>query len=190
MFALSPSAIAELIRCPRANVADNWPLVETCLDALKMASQNVCIAALATIAVETAHTFKPIHEYGTRDYFIAHYDNRPDLGNIHPGDGYKFAGRGYIQITGEINYEHYGHLLGIDLISNPDEALDPNCAAAIIAAYFHSRGVDIAAEQGDWTRVRKLVNGGLNGFADFIACVHALTGAVSQPIVKDPEITV
>ncbi|MGH9523055.1 MAG: glycoside hydrolase family 19 protein [Terriglobales bacterium] len=189
MFPLTASKIATLIRCPESNVASNWPLVETCLDALKIGSDNVCIAALATIAVETAHTFKPIHEYGTRDYFIAHYDNRADLGNTHPGDGYKFAGRGYIQITGEINYEHYGRLLAIDLIANPDEALDPNCAAAILAAYFHSRGVDLAAEQNDWSRARKLVNGGLNGYADSLSCVHSLTAAVYEPTVKDPEIT-
>lgn len=180
-FALNAGQIAGAIRCPVANVAPNWPLIEQCLSALQMDTDNVCIAALATVAVETAHTFKPIHEYGTRDYFIAHYDNRPDLGNTHPGDGYKYAGRGYVQITGEINYQNYGHLLAIDLINDPDEALDPNCAAAILAAYFHSRGVDKAAEAQDWARVRRLVNGGLNGFGDLMLCVGQLQRALMAP---------
>lgn len=61
-------------------------------------------------------------------------------------EGYKYRGRGLIQLTGKSNYEKFGKLLGIDLVENPDLANDPDVAAKIAAAYFkekEKRGVDL-----------------------------------------------
>jgi predicted chitinase len=58
------------------------------------------------------------------------------MGNTSPGDGYKYRGRGFIQITGKENYEKVGKIIGIDLVNNPDLANDPQVAAKIIPAYF------------------------------------------------------
>jgi hypothetical protein len=174
-----PTSLATAIACPSGIVTVNWPNIKAALDALGMSSDNCYIAALATVAVETAHTFKPIHEYGTNAYFIRHYTGK--LGNVTPDDAIKYSGRGYIQITGEVNYEHYTHVLSMDLITNPDECLDPPCAAAILAAYFHERRVYEAANARDWTRVRKIVNGGTNGLPDFLNCVTRLRGLQAVP---------
>lgn len=165
--------IADALHAPRQNVAENWPTIRTCLEALGMGGDNTLIAALATIRVECP-PFKPVHEYGTDAAHEKAYGHRKDLGNAHDGDGAKYAGRGYIQITGEVNYANYGKQLGIDLVSNPDEALETNTAAAIFAAYFHERGCDKAAEKEDWVRVRKLVNGGTNGLEAFLKYIEAL----------------
>ena len=51
------------------------------------------------------------------------YGNRPELGNIHPGDGFKFRGRGIVQLTGRSNYQRAGRAIGIDLVSSPDRQL-------------------------------------------------------------------
>lgn len=59
----------------------------------------------------------------------------PSMGNDQPGDGYKYRGRGFIQLTGKKNYAHYGKMLGIDLVGNPDLANDPYIAAKIAAAF-------------------------------------------------------
>lgn len=96
--------------------------------------------ALATAHLETAGTMHPIKEYGGTAYFRKMYDiegARPakarELGNVRPGDGARFAGRGYVQLTGRTNYEKAGAALGHDLVGNPDLAMRPDIAAAIMA---------------------------------------------------------
>jgi predicted chitinase len=73
------------------------------------------------------------------------YGGRKDLGNTEAGDGYKFRGRGFIQLTGRDNYNRYGNRIGVDLIANPDLANDPEVAIKLAAEYFadkKKKGVD------------------------------------------------
>ncbi|MGH9780332.1 MAG: glycoside hydrolase family 19 protein, partial [Candidatus Acidiferrales bacterium] len=121
---------------PLANVRANWPLVGAALDERQIYSPLSAVAAISTISVETG-TFRPIKERGGPTYLANLYENRKDLGNVNPGDGVRFCGRGFIQITGRWDYAHFGEEIGKDLISNPDLALDPATAAAVFAAYFH-----------------------------------------------------
>jgi predicted chitinase len=95
------------------------------------------------------------------------YEGRSDLGNTQPGDGVRYHGRGFVQITGRANYRHYGQKIGIDLEGNPDLALDPDAASKILVEYFWERSVDERALEGDWEGVRRAVNGGLNGWDHF-----------------------
>lgn len=96
--------------------------------------------ALATAYHETAGTMQPIKEYGGAGYFRRMYDiegSRPhvakSLGNTVPGDGAKFAGRGYVQLTGRTNYQRAQDKLGVPFVSDPDLAMKPDHAAAIMA---------------------------------------------------------
>jgi len=95
--------------------------------------------ALATAYHETAGTMQPIHEYGTRAYFMRCYDvtgSNPtlarELGNTVPGDGARFAGRGYVQLTGRTNYRRMAEALRVDLVAQPDLAMQPSIAARIL----------------------------------------------------------
>ncbi len=58
------------------------------------------------------------------------------MGNDQPGDGFKYHGRGYIQLTGKNQYEHAGRALGLDLVNNPGLATQPECAAKIAIWYW------------------------------------------------------
>jgi putative chitinase len=58
------------------------------------------------------------------------------MGNTSSGDGYKYRGRGFIQITGKDMYDRVGKMIGEDLVGNPDLANKPEIAAKIIPAFF------------------------------------------------------
>jgi len=171
---LTPSDIASATHCPLKAVEDNWPHLLAALDEFGINAPLVQVAVCATISVETAGRFAPINEFGGDAYFTKHYEGRKDLGNICAGDGAKYHGRGFIQITGRSNYRVVGQALNVDLEGNPDLALGTIVSARTLAWYFASRHVASAASAADWKRVRRLVNGGLNGWLEFQGCVQAL----------------
>lgn len=179
---LTPASIARVLAAPVANVERNWPLVLAALDQHGILSPAVEIAAAATIGVETPR-FEPIRELSPKGedrtaYFLRIYWDRPgvrhNLGNLTPADAALYFGRGFIQITGRSNYDLYGGLLGIDLIKDPDRALDAEVAAQVLALFFLRNRVHEAASAGDWKRVRLRVNGGLNNWDRFVYLVTAL----------------
>lgn len=186
-FPLTPDQIASAIAVPAGAVHLNWPLLEAALVKQGIGSNPVCVAAIATVKVETASRFQPIHEFGSAAYFTQHYEGRADLGNTHPGDGPLFAGRGFIQITGRGNYHRYGLRIGVDLETYPDLALDGKNSAAILALYFSDHGIIKAAEGNDWVRVRRLVNGGKNGLTPFLSAEAKLQQLEQNQMV--PELT-
>lgn len=97
--------------------------------------------ALATAYHETAGTMQPVKEMGGVDYLTRLYDVRgrdPDRarkhGNVSPGDGAKYCGRGYVQLTWRGNYVRAGRELGVDLVGQPDLAMRHDIAARILEA--------------------------------------------------------
>jgi len=177
MADLTWEQVAKGTQCPSQNVLLHWPVILAALKSEGIGQHLVQIAAAATVAVECP-PFKPIREYGSHKY-LDKYDTgklAERLGNTpeDDDDGQRYAGRGFIQITGRANYREYGDLLGVDLLSNPDLALDPTHAASILALYFRRRDVDTAALKRDWLRVRRRVNGGFNGWREFEGKVKAL----------------
>jgi Chitinase class I len=177
---LSRTQIAACVRCPDPAVTQYWPILEKHLLAAGLSSDKTAVAVLATVAVETAHKFKPIHEEGGQQYFTHLYENRHDLGNVEPGDGARFHGRGFIQITGRANYEHFGKLLKVDIVTDPDRALDPDISAQIAVQFFIQRGLAPLAQAGEWEHVRRRVNGGANGMTDYMECVNNLLAALQR----------
>jgi hypothetical protein len=168
--------IARICKARIENVAANWPRIVQALEEAGIRCDMVEVAIAATVAIETARTFLPINEYGGEAYFTKHYEGRTDLGNVVPGDGAKYHGRGYVQITGRANYRAYYGVSGCDLEDHPEKALEPRAAARILAAYFTRSGAYQAALHLDWERVRRSVNGGLNSWPEFKACVDGLLG--------------
>lgn len=132
--------------------------------------------ALATVYHETAGTMQPIKERGGAAYFTRMYDvtgASPDRarkhGNMDPGDGPRYCGRGYVQLTWKNNYRKVGEAIGLDLVAQPDLALDPEIAAMILSGgmregwftgkafedYFRSE----LADRHQFVNARHIING-------------------------------
>jgi predicted chitinase len=190
-FPLDAAAISRILGPfgPLANVTANWPLVEAALDRREIYSPPTAVAAIATIGVECGN-FYPVKERGGPAYLTDLYEGRADLGNCHVGDGVRYRGRGFVQITGRANYTHFGAELGRDLAANPDLALDPAIAAEVLALFFHERKIPQFAEAGQWEMVRRRVNGGMNAWPKFIGFVDGLLAALNNsPVSTGQEAT-
>ena len=109
------------------------------LEAMEGAPLAWTAYALATTYHETASTMQPIKEYGGPTYWTRMYDitgARPKMaianGNTCAGDGPKYCGRGYVQLTWKNNYKRAGDECGVDLVAQPDRALEPEIAAKVL----------------------------------------------------------
>lgn len=97
------------------------------------------------------------------------YEGRKDLGNVQPGDGRRFLGRGLIQTTGRANYAACGNALGVDLLSHPELLETPEYAVRSAGLFWLMRGLNTLADAGDQVAVTKRVNGGTNGLVERLA---------------------
>jgi len=88
-----------------------------------------------------------------------------NLGNTEPGDGWKYHGRGYVQLTGRANYEQIGKEMGLDLVNHPELAENREIAAKIAVHYWEARVV-ANHDQGNVASACRDINGGTNGLAD------------------------
>lgn len=120
-------------------IRDNYPLrnskvvkgfeaiIEEGLDRGVMPEELAYI--LATAWHETAHTMQPVYEIGSKSYFDKYEPTTrigKTLGNTETGDGYKYRGRGYVQITGRANYRKFG------IEKDPEQAINPHTALDIL----------------------------------------------------------
>lgn len=147
------------------------------LKAMEGAGLSWTAYALATAFHETASTMQPIREYGGPTYFTRMYDvsgARPKMalanGNTCAGDGPKYCGRGYVQLTWKNNYARAAKECGVDLVLNPDHAMRPDIAAKIMRSgmekgWFTGKGfADYLphtgrAERAGFTNARRIING-------------------------------
>lgn len=103
------------------------------------------------------------------------YEGRKDLGNIYPGDGVRFKGRGLIQITGRSNYKQVSDALDYDFIKNPTHLEWPGPACFSAAWFWFSRGCNELADRNEFLKISKKINGvnrktgKPNGWADRLA---------------------
>ena len=107
------------------------------------------------------------------------YEGRSSLGNVQPGDGYRFRGRGPIQITGRDNYRRFGQIIGVDLISDPAAAARPEIGIQIACAYWTATRLNALADRDDVVAVTRAINGGTTGLADRQARVAAMKALVA-----------
>jgi len=190
---------------------DGMNAILDCWDASEFTDLRWLAYMLGTAYHETAQTMQPIHEYGGNDYFERMYGpngKRPDtarkMGNTRYGDGAKYAGRGYVQLTWKNNYKKAGDLLKVDLVANPDLAMKPDIAAKIMFCGMTDAEVvfeDTHDDQNfsftgktledyfndtteDWVNARRIING-----TDHAAMIAETAKDFYEALEYEPEQT-
>lgn len=136
------------------------------MDEFEINSTARAAAFLAQIAHESSE-FRFFHEVwgptAQQEKYEPHTSLSKELGNIEKGDGFRFRGRGAIQITGRANYEKFGALIGEDLIADPDLAAQMPHAFRIAGAFWKHHGLNELADAGEFKEITKKINGGYTG---------------------------
>lgn len=101
-----------------------------------------------------------------RPELIANHVYGGRLGNNKPGDGWRFRGSGYMQLTGRANFKARGDLLKMSLVDNPDLVRQPSAGFKTATGFWLAKGISAVAEKDNLAAVRKLVNGGTNGLQE------------------------
>jgi predicted chitinase len=132
-----------------------------------------------------------LHESGGLNFFEeiasgASYEGRRDLGNVQPGDGRRYKGRGPIQLTGRANYRHFGQLLGLPLEREPQLAERHDIGWRIAAKYWDVRGLNPLADADQFVTVTKRINGGTNGLKNRIHYYAMVKPVDCRPQPPDP----
>ena len=121
------------------------------------------------------------NEYARQPEKIANvvYANRMDNGDTDSGDGWRYRGRGPIQLTGKHNYSKFSADMGVDAIDNPDMVSEDKEVALMSAIwYWNSNNLNRYADSADIKMLTKRINGGYIGLEDRIhhweEALHAL----------------
>ncbi len=103
------------------------------------------------------------------------YANRMGNRDEASGDGFRFRGRGAIQLTGHSNYYHASQACGVDFVKEPDLVATPQYAAMTAGWFWDTQKLNRFADVRDWTGLTKRINGGIIGLDDRIKHInHAL----------------
>ena len=94
------------------------------------------------------------------------YGGRMGNGVEESGDGWKYHGRGLIQLTGKENYGNCGSGIGMDLLGNPGLLSTPEYAALSAGWFWRKRDLNSLADAGDYETMTKRINGGTLGLDD------------------------
>lgn len=143
---------------------------------------NYRAATLMKLWPKRFPTIEIANQYAGNPKKIANmvYANRMGNRDEASGDGYRFRGRGCIQLTGHSNYYHAGKALGVDFVMEPDLVATPKYAAMTAGWFWSTHGCNEIAESADWVKLTKKINGGTIGLDDRIAHTKQALAALSQ----------
>ena len=172
------------------NAAENGLILAARRKWANVADREVWICALiAQCRVETGNfrlnteVWGPTATQLTYDIEGPRPSKARELGNTAPGDGKKYRGRGWIQLTGKANYQAAASIAGADIVNNPDLAAGAAVANRTAIHYFETRVMN-RTQANNIQRISRLVNGGTNGMAQRIAAFEQLMDNLTgqQPI--------
>lgn len=129
---------------------------------------NYKAATLMRLWPKRFPTLEKANEYSGNPRKIANFVYSSRMGNRdeNSGDGFRFRGRGIIQLTGHSGYFHCGKALGVDFVANPDLVGTPKYAALSGGWFWSTHSLNSPADALDYNKVTKIINGGLIGLED------------------------
>lgn len=153
-------AIPQLPAAALTARAEKWlPYLQAAMDEFQITTPERCAHFLAQIAHESGR-FAFLRELWGPTRAQARYEGRRDLGNVGAGDGFRFRGRGLIQITGRANYRAAAAALGVPLLLQPEMLERPDIAARASAWWWHENGLNELADIGNVDHVSDRINRG------------------------------
>jgi putative chitinase len=145
---------------------------------LRLLEENLNYSAKRLMQVFPRHfRGRNVWAYNHRPEAIANvvYGGRMGNGGERSGDGWKYRGRGFIQLTGKDNYKMLSDELDVDIVNNPDWLLTPDGAAISAAWFWKSRGLNELADKDNLRGITKRINGGLNGHDERVAFYNRIS---------------
>lgn len=174
----------------RIDRATEWlTVIEQAMREFGIDTQRRMAMFLAQIGHESGGMHYTVEIWGNTAAQIS-YEGRKGLGNTQTGDGFKYRGRGLIQITGRSNYTQVATALGIDCVNEPDLLAEPVNAARSAAWWWKSRDLNRFADADDCKGCTKVINGGYNGLEQRLALYEAAKSVLPQveiPTVRAPS---
>jgi putative chitinase len=180
---LSPEKASELL--PNLNAAMEWAEINTPARIGAFIAQTAHESMGLTVFVENLNysaqgllkvfpkyfTGSQAADYARQPQKIANrvYANRLGNGNEASGDGWKYRGKGAIQLTGKDNYRRCGQAFGLDLVANPELLLLPENVFKSAAWFWRENNLNAYADVQDFTKLTKRINGGTVGLQDRLA---------------------
>ena len=141
------------------------PVLNTAMNRYQIVGSKRVAAFIAQIGHESGQ-LKYVKEIWGPTTAQARYEGRADLGNTVNGDGFKYRGRGLIQITGRANYMTCSEALALDLLKQPELLEKPQHACMSAAWFWATKGLSTLADAGQFDKITQRINGGQNGAAD------------------------
>ena len=138
-------------------------------------------------------TLEVAKQYAFNPEKLANFVYGSRMGNTDAGDGYRYRGRGYIQLTGRETYREVGEIAGLDLEGKPELAAKPENAVRIACAFWTWKGVNKQCDAGDFTGVTRRINGGTNGLNDRLDWLRkvktVVTSTTNGGVATAPPVT-
>jgi cell wall-associated NlpC family hydrolase len=158
-----------------------WPYLETYGWDASMAAKVGLLAHLALATDYTLLVAVEPYDYDRAERLYGHLTAVGQaLGNVYPGDGYRYRGRGLLPLRGRAAYARVGELLGVPLVEEPELALDVTLAAGALAIVAHERGFLAAADRGDWEGAARALDPTVNRWEPFLRAVQVFSDEANQ----------
>ena len=154
-------------------------------------TENLNYSAAALVKIWPRHFPSPevAEAYHRQPEKIANraYGGRMGNGPEASGDGWKYRGRGLIQLTGKDNYRAASDALGVDLVANPDSVTRPEMAALTAAWFWSKNKLNDLADRGDTVAISKRINGGTHGLDDRLQRTSTALALLTLPGGQAPD---